>query len=267
MDNIKCIQFIPFLSFTTNIISSHPSFSQSDKIFRVLEVGCGTGEFAILLKDHFKNKLNITAIDPLENTINQAKTLSADVSFQQKNFQDWQQENKEAKLDIIIFTKSLHHCDNLEKSIKQAYGLLLKNGILIAEELQPEKLDANSIYWFFDRIDLLKTTGRLHSEQLKERYQNLLNEKIDAVKRWETFIQHRSCHQPQDVIEKVVSIFDQHQNQVLENMPFLHYWPVLFGLEDTEIGRSILKEFMVQEDRSITNGTIKSIGVYIIAKK
>jgi ubiquinone/menaquinone biosynthesis C-methylase UbiE len=82
----------------------------SDQV-RILEVGCGTGEFAHLLKAHYQDKIDLTAIDPSEPSITAAKTKTPHINFHPHGVLDC----PDATYDMIICTKSLHHCGDLQK--------------------------------------------------------------------------------------------------------------------------------------------------------
>lgn len=78
---------------------------------RILEVGCGTGEFAHLLKEHYQDKIDLTAIDPSESSITAAKTKTPHINFRLQGVLDC----FNTTYDMIICTKSLHHCGDLQK--------------------------------------------------------------------------------------------------------------------------------------------------------
>jgi hypothetical protein len=64
-----------------------------------------TGEFAHLLKHHYKDKIELTAVDPKGQD-------QPGVNVVREKFLEW---NSEGQYDVVLFTKSLHHCDSLEK--------------------------------------------------------------------------------------------------------------------------------------------------------
>jgi hypothetical protein len=70
------------------------------------------GHFSRILSAHYGSKIKITAIDANENVINKAKELSAglvegSVVFKQADFNKY---SDGAPYDVIVFTKSFHHC-------------------------------------------------------------------------------------------------------------------------------------------------------------
>ncbi|ORZ18614.1 S-adenosyl-L-methionine-dependent methyltransferase [Absidia repens] len=268
MSSIKYLQHVGFFTFTTGILDSrHFSQRQTDVPLRVLEIGCGPGDFAHLLKNHYKEKISLTALDPSECAIKQAQSKNIDVAFHNKGILDWQPSQPDNEYDVVIFTKSLHHCDELEKCVQRARNLLAKDGVLLVEELQLDNMDTVSINWMFDRIDLLTAANRLSSHGLHPPHTAIIDRTIPGVQRWGDFLQHRTCHPSQDVKDAIYSVFGKENTKLLENVPFMHYFLPRYNLEDSDIGKSILTEFMAQEDRALVNNTIKSPGFNVVAEK
>ncbi|KAI8341642.1 S-adenosyl-L-methionine-dependent methyltransferase [Chlamydoabsidia padenii] len=263
MESIIYLQHAPFLTFTKDFINSKQS--SQDAPLHILEVGCGTGEFAHLLKCHYQHAIDLTAIDPSQQAIQAAKSKTKDVSFINSGLLEWR--NPDTKYDIIICTKSLHHCGDLQKTVQRVYELLKNEGTLLAEELQPDKMDSPSISWLFDRLDLLTRARYLNADGLRPPHSTLADPTIPAEERWNSFLEKRSCHSPHDVKEAIKSVFGKDQARILEKTAFMHYYLPKFRLEDSEVGKSILVEFMAQEARALANGTITSLGFNIIALK
>jgi 2-polyprenyl-3-methyl-5-hydroxy-6-metoxy-1,4-benzoquinol methylase len=67
------------------------------------------GDFALIFKDKFKDRVQVTAIDPGEKDIELAKQKSTgnDVDFQLSDIFKF---TSDSKFDLVMFTKSLHHC-------------------------------------------------------------------------------------------------------------------------------------------------------------
>ncbi|CAO3653996.1 unnamed protein product [Cunninghamella echinulata] len=311
MDSIKFIQHKKFLASITEIIDSKFLSAENDKVVRVLDIGCGPGDFATLLKNHYKEKIDLVGIDPSEKDIKEAKTKTTEVSFYQNGIVDWYLEHKnEAKFDLVLFTKSLHHCDDLEKSIQSAYDSLSDNGLLFADEMNLHNLDKETIYWFMERLDLIKASGRLgsqeksnhdhgHDHQHGHQHHNhshdnhnhnhnqehghghghghghdsnnfrnkILDETLDPFERFNEFKNHPHIHKPDAVINAFKSIFGAERVKFTNNTPFIYYILIPFGLEDSEAGKNILNQFLIQEERAIANGTIKASGFNVIIEK
>lgn len=99
---------------------------------RILEIGCDAGGFVYKL---MKMGVLLTACDTDEKLILLAKEkgLSAfHIDFLLL---------KDKLFDVIIFTRSLHHIQNLEKAIAHSKLILAKGGKLIIEDFDLEMIN------------------------------------------------------------------------------------------------------------------------------
>ncbi|KAL9539241.1 hypothetical protein MBANPS3_010374 [Mucor bainieri] len=168
MANVEKIKYIlnePFTDFLKNLLHEKFYSGSPDKVVKLLEVGCGPGDFALILKDTLQDKIEITAIDPSDD-IEQAfkKSTGSDVHFLKDDIFTFKSDQP---FDLVLFSKSLHHCNPVDQALKNAYGLLAENGVLIAEEIQFEMIDNDDVAWFLNRIDLVRAGG--HFVPLEER--------------------------------------------------------------------------------------------------
>lgn len=83
-------------------------------ILELTTTKCSPGYFAELLKKEYEDRIQITAIDPSESAINQAKAKTdGGVDYRVATVADISTE--EQLFDAVLFTKSLHHVASLEE--------------------------------------------------------------------------------------------------------------------------------------------------------
>ena len=93
---------------------------------RVLDVGCGNGELALMLAQAGHR---VVGIDPSEERIAEAraKAASNDVQFICAQLEDC---NLCDPFDAVVYVASIHHMD-MEQALKRAKELLAPNGMLV----------------------------------------------------------------------------------------------------------------------------------------
>ncbi|CAO3637910.1 unnamed protein product [Cunninghamella blakesleeana] len=275
MDSIKYLRYKPFFNYLNNIIETNFLTPENkDKVIRVLEIGCGAGFLGTLLKDRYKDKIDLTGIDPFTKDIELAKQKSDEIRFEPLGIIEWQQEHPDEKYDLVFFSKSLHHCPELEKSIQTAYDLVNDHGILIAEEIDPQYLDDDSIYWFLDRLDILSASGLvslahnpIEADYERGQVENVTDIKKDVIQRWRQFVPCDDVHQPQQVKDAFKKLLGE-DNVVFENpLPFCSFLLVFFGLIDNPTGRAVYEKFLAQEQRDLDAGKIKTLAYNVVVKK
>ncbi|KAI8640019.1 S-adenosyl-L-methionine-dependent methyltransferase [Parasitella parasitica] len=194
MTNVEKIKFIlnePFTKYLKDLLHEKFYSKSPEKIVKLLEVGCGPGDFSLIMKDALHDKIDITAIDPSDD-IEQAlrKSTGLDVHFMKEDIFTFKPEQK---FDVILFSKSLHHCNPVDQALKNAYDLLSDSGILIAEEIQFASINDSDISWFLDRLDLVRSSGHFISiEERLERagptqkpiFEKILDSNLPVSQRW-----------------------------------------------------------------------------------
>jgi len=100
---------------------------------RILDMGCGTGWTSIFFSKMGHSVLGIDiSKDMIKNAeINKKKEKLSNLDFKVENAEEM---NFNSEFDCVIFIDSLHHCDNTERVIKNAYNALKKGGICIISE-------------------------------------------------------------------------------------------------------------------------------------
>jgi trans-aconitate methyltransferase len=67
----------------------------------------------LIFKDKYKNKVDLIAIDPSDDIEKaMAKSIGSDVQFERGDIFTYKTDQK---FDVVIFTKSLHHCNPVDK--------------------------------------------------------------------------------------------------------------------------------------------------------
>ena len=112
--------------------NSHDMFlsriKEAKRVFRILDIGCGTGEFAIKLKQANRNA-EIYGLDISQEMINQARKktgMSGGVDFKVGDVEHLPYEN--GHFDYITCAHSFHHYPNKRKAIREMYRVLKDNG-------------------------------------------------------------------------------------------------------------------------------------------
>ncbi|KAI8582638.1 hypothetical protein K450DRAFT_226239 [Umbelopsis ramanniana AG] len=157
MSSVHVLENQAFLTYLSGILDAHFFAKGHSEPLRALEVGCGAGHFSRILSAHYGSKIKITAIDANENVIKKANELSeglveGSVTFKQADFNKY---SDSAPYDVIVFTKSFHHCLPINEAAKNAWKLLKNNGLIVAEELIRDYPPTHTIQWYFDHFDPL----------------------------------------------------------------------------------------------------------------
>ncbi len=128
------LKLIPMYNEMINSMISVIPF-ESSNIFKVLDLGCGTGNVAKKVKDRFP-KSSINCIDIAENMIQMAKIKLknySDIEYYTGDFSDF---NFQGNYDVVVSSLALHHIRTDEEK-KQFY-------IRIYDVLKPGGLFLNS---------------------------------------------------------------------------------------------------------------------------
>lgn len=138
------------LSFVRKHLTAPPS--------QVLEVGCGNGELASRLQ---VLGYRVIALDSSVEAVRQTKALGVDARTG-----EWPNVNLEVEsVDVILFTRSLHHIHPLQKALHQAERVLRPDGLVLIEDFAFDELSQPVLGWFYDVLKLLNASGRLELDQ------------------------------------------------------------------------------------------------------
>ncbi len=123
---------------------------------RVLEIGCGRGEFALELQ---RLGHRVIALDADASSVEKAKSAGVDARLVQ-----WP-DFAETPFDFILFTRSLHHINPLAGALDQTRRLLLPGGVLIVEDFDYEAIDRKTSGWVYGVASILKACGMLQGSE------------------------------------------------------------------------------------------------------
>ena len=93
---------------------------------KVLEVGCGTGNYAVALRTQIG--CSVSAIDPSEEMLHRAKERSAEVDFTIGTAEKL--DFSSCSFDLIFSVDVIHHLTSLVDFFKESFRVLLDGGMI-----------------------------------------------------------------------------------------------------------------------------------------
>ncbi|KAI7880001.1 S-adenosyl-L-methionine-dependent methyltransferase [Lichtheimia hyalospora FSU 10163] len=268
MDSVTYRVKAPFLSFIKNLIDSKHS-DDVTKTIRILDVGCGDGSFCRLLDADYHNRVKLTGIDPGDDIALAIEQSNNRIEFLKDTFMDYAGKVQEASFDMIIFTKSLHHCPDEPKiTVERARQLLTPNGLFVAEELWTHTIDDDerSHRWFFDRVDLLHATGTMIKENVRKDFVPALDTKLAIEERWRIILSGCRDHTSAACKQGILDVFGPENTRITENVAQLREFWTALGLKDDEGGKAAMTELIQQEARAVSENQIKGIGILFVCE-
>ncbi len=128
---------IPYYKEIYNILIESIPFRSDDSI-EILDIGCGTGTLAKILKENFPNA-KVTCLDFSKNMIKLAQQklfkYKNDINFLVSDFNNI---SPSKKYDVVISSFALHHIPTDEEKIqlyKNIFSLLNMNGTFLNADL------------------------------------------------------------------------------------------------------------------------------------
>lgn len=128
---------VPFYNEIYDILIDSIPFYRNTSI-NILDIGCGTGTFAKLLKEKFP-QAKITCLDFSQNMINIAKDklvgYQRDIEFQIGDFNNLELKDE---YDVVVSSFALHHIQSDKDKIKlykTIYKVLNKNGVFLTADI------------------------------------------------------------------------------------------------------------------------------------
>lgn len=116
--------------------------SLSNPSIKILDIGCGTGEFLNELK---KNGIEGWGIDFDENAIKNAKKYFGLFNVFSTSLESFLLKSDIPKFDVITFFEVIEHLDNHQEFFKKIPLLLNENGIVILSTPSRERIFVNLI--------------------------------------------------------------------------------------------------------------------------
>ena len=126
------LKLIPLYNEMIDSMVSVIPFESSDK-FKLLDLGCGTGNISKKIKERFPNSM-ISCIDIAENMIQMAKIKLENYNDIEFFTGDFSEVDFEEKFDVVVSSLALHHIktDHDKKNFyNKIYNVLKRGGVFL----------------------------------------------------------------------------------------------------------------------------------------
>jgi SAM-dependent methyltransferase len=219
------------LAHLTKLLPSPPA--------RVLEAGCGRGALAAALAEL---GYEVTGVD--RNAEMAAAAGERGVSVIQADVFD-----VTGEYDVVLFTRSLHHAEDLDEILAHAVTLLAPGGQIIIEEFAWERLDHAAADFLYDNRALLVAAGLLVGETPTS----------DLLDAW--VAGHDFLHQGSAMLDAM-----SRAGSDLTTVATAMLWRLIDGrggawTEPATWAPDALNAIRQAEERRITAGTLPSVGI------
>jgi len=153
-------------------------FFKEKSVHRILDVGTGTGDFLLVLKNVFP-QAEFTAVDPLDASLEEAKAKFADVRFQKMVAEKL--EFGDNSFDVAAISMALHHLSDIGAALAEMKRVVKPGGWIIVNELVSDNLNAaqqvhKMLHHLRSKID--RMTGEVHNETFTK---GAVKEMVDAA--------------------------------------------------------------------------------------
>jgi SAM-dependent methyltransferase len=173
---------------------------------RLLEVGCGKGELAVLLA---ADRHEVVAIDP---------EAPDGPLFRRIRLEEL---DESEPYDVAVASVALHHVDDLGAAAERLAALVRPGGLLVLEEFAKERLEGPTAWWYYHQRRALAAVRRDDHEI------------PDEFERWQEEIRERlaDVHPVADLFAAVGRRFTERR---LEWTPYLYDYRLDDSLEPAE---------------------------------
>jgi len=171
------------------IIDSLIPILYKDKKYRILDIGCGTGQLQREIENVFKDfDIEYTGVDASEKMIDICKARDSRANWIVSNIEDF--ESSMGEFDIIICSHSFPYFKDKKNIIDKFHRLLKKRGVLILAQAS-----ANSLYDSFVMFFVKFTTSKAEYLSIPAILQLAENKfkTVDIVKIKEKFYMPTIC--------------------------------------------------------------------------
>lgn len=220
------------IAFVAEDLPSAPS--------RILEVGCGTGDVALALKQAGHD---VIAIDILEDAVAAARAKGVDA--RQANFLGF----TDKAFDVIFFTRSLHHIHPLREAVEHARDLLVSGGKLIASDFDFKAMDAATASWMQGMEDVLLAAGQIG---------DAVHDSIDPLAAWK---ERHPEHHLSDGPEMTATVRKVFGNVVARKSAYV------FRYFSPQVSADVARAILQMEEKLIRLCVLTPVGLQLVATK
>ncbi|HVX43190.1 MAG TPA: class I SAM-dependent methyltransferase [Mycobacteriales bacterium] len=116
----------------------------------VLEVGCGRGALAAELQ---RRGYAVTGVDPAPDSVAAARARG--VTVVAERFEEY----GGGTFDVVLFTRSLHHVEDLAVTLDAALRHLAPGGAVVLEEFATDGITGPAAAFVYDTLEILAAAG------------------------------------------------------------------------------------------------------------
>ncbi|MGI9263783.1 MAG: class I SAM-dependent methyltransferase [Gammaproteobacteria bacterium] len=215
----------------------------------ILEIGCGEGHLLLPLAERGYTVVGVEA--DLEIV---ARAQANGIPVVLATWPDY----SPTPADAIIFTRSLHHIEQLEPAVEAAAAALKPGGSLLVEEFAFDAPDQRTIEWF---VEICRSeAGLVLVDYGKDEVMKGLLSSRDPVEAWKASHDH-DLHTIKAMTETVARHFET--GDVFE-VPYLYRY-LASVLPDEEEAVDFLLHVRDEEARLGETGEITLVGRHIVA--
>lgn len=113
--------------------------------FRILDFGCGTGNYTRLLKGHFHGQ--VYGVDPSEGMLEKARLKAPEVDFRQGSADALPFEN--SFFNLVYMTDVIHHVPDIGRMFAEIHRVLAPDGKVCVVTQSHAQIEARPIARFF----------------------------------------------------------------------------------------------------------------------
>ncbi|BCJ33760.1 hypothetical protein Athai_12630 [Actinocatenispora thailandica] len=174
------------------------------------------------------------------------------------------------RYDAVLFTRSLHHIEDLTGAIEHALGLLTPSGVLVLEEFARERANEAAARFLYDAIDLLAAAGVAETADEDDDEP----QPADPWQRWQrNFVptgqesaeeaEHRPLHTGTDIVAALRAA-----GLTVTDEPTIGLWRMVAQrLADTPVANDVARRVRDTEARRLADGSLPALGRFLVARR